>query len=256
MSKRTKFVVSSIILSAGFVGIQFLDNIQRFWAIGALSLTSVLLFIWTLAEGLAFDGTLLTLILPPMYTLGVGLFWFLLPASIFARIPIVIMYGIGLYALSLTGNILSVAAIRTIALSRAAKGVGFVMTLLTAFLLYDSILSLKADLWINIILSMITSFPLFLQGLWQSELESKVSKNSIILSFIFTLGTAEIAALLYFWPVSVVVGSLFLTVGVYTLLGLGQAKLEGRIFSQTIREYLTVAILVFIGMFIATSWRG
>ena len=66
----------------------------------------------------------------------------------------------------------------------------------------------------------------------------------------------EIALSLYFWPVTVVVGSLFLTIAVYMLLGLGQAKIEGRLFSQTVREYLIVGVLVFIGMFFATRWGG
>jgi hypothetical protein len=64
----------------------------------------------------------------------------------------------------------------------------------------------------------------------------------------------EIAALLFFWPVTVVVGSLFLTVGIYMLIGLGQALWEGRLFSQTLREYLLMVMLVFVGMFIATKW--
>jgi hypothetical protein len=61
---------------------------------------------------------------------------------------------------------------------------------------------------------------------------------------------------IFFWPTSVVVGSLFLTIALYLLLGLGQAKLEGRLFSQTVREYLTLGILVFLGMFLATRWGG
>ena len=43
------------------------------------------------------------------------------------------LFGIGQYTLLLTANIFSVAAIRTIALFRAAVAVGFVMTLLTGF---------------------------------------------------------------------------------------------------------------------------
>ncbi len=64
----------------------------------------------------------------------------------------------------------------------------------------------------------------------------------------------EVALGLAFLPVTVVVGSLFMTVAMYMLLGLGQAKLESRLFSQTVREYLVVGTLVFIGMFLATHW--
>lgn len=254
MSKRQRFLLTSAILSLGFVGITFLDNQYRFLAIGALGFLTVASFIWSLWEGLAIDFTLLTLALPTLFTLGVGLFWFLLPASLFARLPIVIFYGIGIYVLCLTMNIYSVAAIRTIALLRAARGVGFVLTLVTSFLVFDAILSLKTSLLVTAFSVGLLSFPLYLQGFWAIPLEKEYSSELLQMSAVSSLVMGEIALVLYFWPATVVVGSLFLTVGVYMLLGLGQAKLEGRLFSQTVRDYLVVGVLVFIGMFFATRW--
>jgi hypothetical protein len=256
LSKRRRFLITSFILTLGFVGIQFLDNQYRFLAIGILGLLTIVLYIWSLWEGLGRNMTLLTLILPTLFTLGVGVFWFLLPSSIFARLPVLIFYGLGIYVLCLTSNIYTVAAIRTIALLRAARGVGFVFTLVTSFLIYDAILSLKTLLPFTALSALSLSFPLFLQGFWSVSLEKEFSKEVFILSIISSLIIGEIAAVLFFWPVTVVVGSLFLTVAVYMLLGLGQAKLEERLFSQTVREYLIVGILVFIGMFFATHWGG
>jgi hypothetical protein len=74
------------------------------------------------------------------------------------------------------------------------------------------------------------------------------------MSLISSLIMGEIAASLFFWPVKITVGSLFFTVALYMLLGLGQAKLEGKLFVQTIREYLFLGMVVFISMFIATRW--
>src|SRR3989337_1333793 len=141
MSKRRRFLFTSLLLSLGFIGLQFLNDQNRFWAIGVLGVLTIILFFWSLYEGLGKNMTLSTLILPTIFTLGVGTFWFLLPGSVFARIPIVVFYGIGIYVLCLTMNIYSVSAIRTIALLRAARGVGFVLTLTTSFLVFDSILS-------------------------------------------------------------------------------------------------------------------
>ncbi len=254
MSKRRRFVLTSVLLSLGFVAIQFLTDQNRFWAIGALGLVTMILFAWSLWENLGRNMTLLTLVLPTIFTLGVGVFWFLLPSNIYTKIPIVIFYGIGIYVLSLTMNIYSVAAVRTIALLRAAKGVGFVLGLVTSFLVFDTLLSLRSEIYILVPLVFIISFPLYLQGLWTVTLESKYSKYLITLSTAFSLITAQIAAALYFWPVTVVVGSLFLTVTFYMLLGLGQAKLDDRLFPATVREYLVVGALVFIAMFLATHW--
>lgn len=258
MTKRQKFVFTSAVLSLGFIGINFLDNSYRFLVIGILTLITLLLFVWSLWEGLGLNSTLLALVLPCLFTLGVGLFWFLLPAVIFARIPVVILFGLGIYALCLTANIFTVSAIRTIALVRAARGVGFVLTLVTSFLLFDAILSIKAQIAITTLGSTLISFMLFLQGLWMSVLEAKniLTSKTFFYSLILSLGLGEIAVLLFFWPTTVVVGSLFLTVGVYILLGLGQAKLEGRLFTQTVREYLTVGLVVFITMLFATHWGG
>jgi len=254
MSKRKKFIITSLILSLGFIGVQLLDNVFRFWAIGILGLFATGLFTWSLFEGLGKNATLLTLLLPAMFTWGVGIFWFLLPANVFARIPVVVFYGAGIYVLCLTMNILTVAAIRTIALLRAARGVGFVLTLITSFLVYDAILSLKTSILLTGGGVALLSFPLFLQGLWSTSLEPKLDRQIVISGLIYSLVMGEAAIGLYFWPVTVVVGSLFLTVTVYMLLGLGQAKIEGRLFPGTVRDYFFVGILVFIGMFFATRW--
>lgn len=254
MSKRKRFIITSLILSLGFVGIQFVEGRYRFFGIGGLSLATIILFYWSLREGLRWNTTLLSLVLPTLYTLGVGLFWFLLPAKVLARIPIVILYGLGIYSLCLTSNIFTVSAIRTIALSRAARGVGFILTLVTSFLLFDAVFSLRADIAVLFGLVVLISLPVYLQGLWMIKLEEKLSLKLILMMTIFPLIMGEVVISLFFWPVTVIVGSLFLTGVEYVLLGLGQANLEGRLFHQTVRDYLVIGIMVFIGMFMATHW--
>lgn len=254
--KRVKFGIVSVVLSLGFASTLFLADVNRIYAIVVLGVLTLVLFFWALREGLGKNATLLTLVLPVCFSLGVGLFWFLLPVNLLARIPIILIYSAGIYALCLTSNIYTVSAIRTIALQRAAKGVGFVMTLFTSFLLFDTILSLRQPVYVNFFLVFLISFPLILQSLWVIPLSSHVSKKLFIYTSILSLIMAQISMLLYFWPVKVVVGSLFLTTVMYILLGLAQAKLEGRLFTQTIREYLVVGVVVFVGMFLATTWGG
>lgn len=256
MSKRRRFVVTSILLSLGFVGIQFINDQNRFWAIGALGLMTAILFTWSLWSGLGKNMSLLTLVLPTVFTTGVGMFWFLLPSSIYTKIPIVIFYGIGVYVLALTMNIYTVSSTRTIALLRAARGVGFVLSLATSFLVFDTILSLKTDIYYLVPLIFLVALPLYYQGFWAMTLEKEFSKPLLIFSLICALLTAEVAGTLYLWPVTVVVGSLFLTVIFYVLLGLGQAKFEERLFPSILREHLTIAGLVLTAMFFATHWGG
>lgn len=256
LSKRRKFVITSLALSLGFLVINFLDNQYRMWYIGGLTLLTILFFVWSLIEGLAFDATLLTLILPELFTLGVGLFWFLLPSSLFARVPIVILYGTSVYIMVSTENIYAVSAVRAIALARAAKAFGFVLTLVTAFLIFDAILSLRAPIWVTVPLIVLSSFPPYLQGLWAHRPKIIIEPDIIKYALLFSVGMGELGLLLYFWPVTVVVGSIFLTIGMYMLLGLGQASLEGRLFKATIRDYLTIGIVVFVAMLFAPRWGG
>ena len=207
MSKRQRFIVTSAVLSLGFVGIALLEDRFRFLGIGGLGLLTILLFAWSLREGLGKNLTLLTFILPVFFTVGVGLFWFLLPTSIIARVPIVILYGLGIYTLCLTSNIYIVAAIRTIALLRAARGVGFVLTLVTFFLVFDAVLSIKANIFLTAGLIALLSYPLYLQGFWSVLLEKKLSREVLSQAIIASVIMGEIAFSMYFWPVTVVATS-------------------------------------------------
>jgi len=198
MSKRKRFVITSLLLSLGFVGIQLVEDRYRFFSIGGLTLATIAFFYWSLREGLKLNSTLLSIILPALYTLGVGLFWFLLPSSILARIPTVILYGIGIYSLCLTSNIYTVSAIRTIALSRAARGVGFILTLVTSFLLFDAVFSLRTSMTISFALVVIVSIPIYLQGLWMIKLEDKLSLNLILMTLVFSLVMGEVSVSLFF----------------------------------------------------------
>lgn len=256
MTKRQKFVISSILLASGFFLTQYVDLSWKYQAIVGLSFFSLVLSLWSLSGGLDKNATLLTLVLPAFFTSGVGLFYFLLPATMITRIPILILYAVGIYALLLTSNIYTVSTARTIALLRAAHAVGFLLTLLAAFLLFDTIFSLRLSFWANGPGAFLIAFPLFLQGFWSIELENKISREVFYLSLSFAAVLGEIAAVLSFWPITVPVGSLALTTVLYIGLGLGQAKLQQRLFTKTVREYLLVGAAVFITMFLTAKWGG
>lgn len=256
MTKRQRFVLSSLSLAFGFFIIQFAGFEERYLAIGVLTLLSLFLAALSLREGLGKDASLLTLILPTFFTAGIGLFYFLLPSTLLTRIPVLILYAVGIYALLLTSNIFTVGTIRTIALVRAAHAVGFLLTLVTSFLLFDTVLSLRSNFLVNALAIGFISFPLLLSGFWSIELERSLGKEVLQMAAALSLIAAQIAIALSFWPVSVAVGSLALTTVLYVALGLGQAKLQQRLFEKTIKEYLLVGIVVFVTMFLTARWGG
>lgn len=256
MTKRKKVVITSVLLTIGLASVILLQNPIRLYAIAFLSILSIPLYYWSLSDVIRRNSTLLVLVLPPLFTFGVGLFWFLLTSSVVAMLPILLLHAIGHYAISLTANIFAVSTIRTIALSRAARGVGFVLTLFVAFLLYNAALSLRTEPYLAAGLVFISSAPLFLQALWTSELTETITKKLIIYTLIFSYGVSILSVMLLFWPVTLIVGSLFLTIAVYVLLGLGQAQIEAKLFPRTVKEYLYIGLGVFLAMLLVTSWRG
>ncbi len=254
LSKRKKFVLTSFVLALGLLITQIMKIEHRYESIVVLSALSFLFSIWCLWEGLSGITWITVLILPPLYTAGVGLFYFLLPARWLTRLPVALFYAFGMYSLLLTENIFSVAAIRTIQLLRAAHAVGFLLTLVAAFFLYDTILSFRFPFWVNFFLVFLATFPLMLQGFWSVKLQDFLSKPVILYSILLSFGIAEVALFLSFWPVTVTVGSLFLTTMMYVLLGLFQHHLDERLFRRTAYEYILVGVVVFITVFLTTSW--
>lgn len=256
LSKRKKFIITAIILTIGLVMIQVSGISWRYQAIVALAGLTYLLSAWSLIEGLSGIEWLTVLILPVLFTTGAGLFYFLTPASWLARLSVVLLYGLGMYSLLLTENIFSVAAIRTIQLIRSAHAVSFLLSLIASFFLYNVILSFRQDPWFNFLVVFLASFPLILQGLWCVNLEPKINKKIWFYSLALSLVLGEMALVFSFWPVTVVVGSLSLTTGLYIVLGLTQQYLSERLFKKTINEYIGVGIAVLIVILLTTHWGG
>lgn len=256
ISKREKFIVSALVLSLGLWAIQLSGPTWRYQAIGLLSVLTYFLAAWSLSEGLAGIEWLTVLTLPALFTASVGLFFFLVLAHWWARLPVVIIYGFGIYILLLIENIFSVAAIRTIQLLRSAQAVGFLLTLTTAFFLYDTVLSFRFSPWSNNLAVALVSFPLVLPALWCINLEEKITRPILLYTLVLSLIQGEIALVFSFWPLNVAVGSLVLVTMLYIILALIQHQLSERLFKRTVREYLGIGLVVLIVILLTTHWGG
>lgn len=256
IDKRKKFFITAGLLAAGLLAIQLTGIEWYYWAIVLLGVATYFLSAWSLSEGLGGVEWLTVLTLPVLFSIGVGLFYFLTPVLWLARLPLIFLYGTGLYALLLTENIFSVAAIRTIQLLRSAHAVSFLLTLVTSFFLYNVILSFREAPWFNFLLIFAISLPIFLQGLWCINLEEKLTLKIWFYSLGAALVLGEIALAFSFWPVTVAVGSLSLTTTLYILLGLIQHHFSERLFRRTINEYIGVGIAILIVIFLTTHWGG
>lgn len=255
MSKRKRFVLVAFLLTLGLLGIQTVGIDRRYEAIIFFSGVSTILSAWALLSDLKGIEWLTVLTLPALYPASVALFYFLLPESVISRILLLGLFGLGMYALLLTENIYSVAAIRTIALLRAAHAVGFLITILTAIFLTGTLLSLRQDFWLNGLNVGLTTFILLVQGLWSATLPPRLPRTVVSVSAALAVTSGVLAAVIGFLPIIPLVSAFLLSGYLYVVLGLMQHELQGRLFAKTVQEYLTVGAMVLAAAMFVTFKR-
>lgn len=256
LSKRQQLVVITFILTLGLVLTQLVSTDLRYVFVFLLSFVAYGLSAFGLREDLKGIEWITLLILPTLFTGAIALFYFLLPVRWLTRVPVATLYAVGMYALLLTENIYNVAANRTIGLLRAAHSVGFLLTLLTYFLLVQTALSFRFPFYISTFVIGIVSFLLILQSLWAMELEIKLSKRLVEISIVLTVALFQLSWVLTFWPVKLTILSLFLTTCFYSMVGMAQQYLIERLYKKTIVEFFIVSFIVFLLMILTTHWRG
>ncbi len=256
LTKRQQFVVITLALTLGLIVTQVVPGEARYPLVVTFSIATYFLSAFGLREDLRGAEWLTLLTLPTLFTAAVLLFYFLLPVRWLTRLPVAALYAVGMYALLLTENIYNVAAERSIALLRAARSVGFLLTLVTYFLLISTILSFRLAVgWTAIAIGSVT-FLLTLQALWAVELGSRVSRRAWQISGAITAVLTELGWMFGFWPVQQALIALFLTTTLYCTVGMAQAYIEDKLYKKTAIEFGSVAVIVFVILLIATRWRG
>lgn len=277
MSKRRRFVLASLLLAAGLLVTRAVPFDWFYLASLGLGLATFLISFWALAEGLSlarWPAKLVIVSLPTLFATGSALFALFLPPAItdilgvsvslesgrflagVLKIILFGLFGVSLYALFLTENVFSVAAIRNIQLLRAAQAVGFLLSLLTGFFFFEAILSFRFSFWTNFLLVFAVSFPVFAQGLWSITLEERLGRRTQVASFLLAFLLGETALILSFWPVTVTVAALVLTTALYVFLGLARDLFAERLYRRTSYEYIGVGVVVLVAMILTAPWGG
>ncbi len=256
ISKRQQFVVAVSILTIGMVATQLVTWESRIEMVVGLAALTFIISIIVQRDELKGIEYLTLNILPTMFTISVAFFYFLLPVRWLTRVPTAFLYSLGMYAIFLTENIYNVAAIRSIQLLRAAHSVGFLITLVSIFLLFDTILSFHLAYYLNFCLVFIVVFPLSFQSLWSMTLEQKLTSKTLIPSILSSLVVSQAAFILSFWPINTTIYALFLTTIFYSLVGIIQQNLIDRLFSNMVREFLGVVLITFLLVLITAHWGG
>lgn len=255
LTKREKFLISTALSTIGLLATQLVPFDMRHEMVIGLSVVSLIASAWALREDMHGVEWFTLLVLPTLYTAAVALFYFLLPVRWLTRLPTIIVYAVGMYALLLTENIFNVAAQRSIQLVRAGQSIGMLITLVTAFLFFNTLLAFHFPSYINSAVAALIAFPLALQSLWSVSLEShSISKTVWQYTLCTVLVIAQVMFVLSFWPVRGNIAALFMTSLLYSFVGMGQQRLLERMFSNILRELIGVVVVVLILMFTVTRW--
>lgn len=255
-SKRQQFVGITLILTICLVMTQLVSGEYRYPMVVFLTIVAYGLCAFGLREDLKGVEWITLLTLPTLFTAAVSLFYFLLPIRWLTRLPIATLYAIGIYALLLTENIYNVAVNRTIALLRAGHSVGFLMTLVTYFLLLQTIFAFRLPALGNVLFVLLITVPLALETLWATTLEGHISPRVWSLTIVLSLVLMQLSWVFSFWPVRSTLFALFLTTVFYSLGGMAQQYMVEKLYKKSVIEFFSVSFIVYIIVFLATHWRG
>ena len=244
-SKRKKFIISVIILSALLFFSEHLFGKSGIYIAFFISFLTGILFFWSTYGDLKATRSFQVFILPFFYSLSFGLFYFLVPARFLTRLIMTSLYAVGLYSLFLSVNIFIVSSIRTIALLSSARTVSFVMALLSYFFLSNVIFSLHINVFITLFLIFGFSFLLILQAIWTYTLDKQIFSQILWVS-ILTICLIEASFVLWFFPTAPTIIALFLSGFFYIVVGLSQVWFAKRLFRSVMWEYIWVAFAVFL----------
>ena len=256
-TKRGRFVFSTAFLTIGLLVIYLIGPEYANQSVSVLAVLSGVLTLFSLWEDLPRRKQSVIVILPAMlFTIAMGLFYFVLPGRWATRIIMLTLFIFGFYATLLVQNIYTISVIRNIKLLAAARTIGFLLAVATAFCLYYILYSLHTHMIIVAGGVAIISFLLAISVLWSVSLKEFVGRAELSHSLDLTLCITEIGVLITFWPVSIVFAAIFLTGNFYTLVGLSQHWLEHRLFKRVLWEFIWVAVILVVILFFTTKWGG
>src|SRR3989344_4122479 len=256
ITKRQRFILMSAFLTVILIATQVVPQDMRLATIGFLTISTIALAIFALWGELSGIKYFLLLLIPAYFVVGASLFYFLLPVRWLTRLPFAFLFGISVYLLMLTANIYNVAAVRTIALHRAARAVGMLFTLVAAFFLINVLFSLHFQFYLNALGVSLIVGPLYVVQLWSVDLEEYISRKVALYAGVFTLVSAQMAMIFSFWPLEPINGALILVTVMYVLLGIGQFAIVEGLKRRSVYEYIGIASIVALIVLITTRWGG
>lgn len=254
IEKRTRFIISTLILSALLLVSTFFFFDKAWFFIPIFILVSYGCTYFSVYEGVHGIEWATLFLMPILVTVSFYLFYFLFPIRWLTRIPFITFYSISVYAMFLVSNIFNVGVEKSLQLYRAAFSVNYFYQSLIVFLFANLILSLKLNLfltgWLFFILGSVIATHLF----WSIKLEMRLDRQVIQFGLLVGLILFQMGVIASFIPLQNSIMALVLSSVFYSIGGLIYLHLDKRLFKETVREYLFVLIFVLGIVILTINW--
>ncbi len=254
LPRRFRFVISSVLLTFLILLTTFFE-FQMVWIFVPVLLVSVyILTYFSILEGISKNEMLLLFIVPVFFTIAAYLFYFLFPVRWLTRLPLILFYGMSIYAILLTSNIFNVGVEKNIQLYRAAFSVNYFFHTLLVFIVTEVLLSFRLPFIANAGIIFIIIYGLAVQLLWSVQPTKTLHKTVLFHAMILTFLIAQFVILFSFVPLRSTILALIVTASYYSLGGLFYHYLDNKLFKTTIREYVIVSIFVMVVVLLTIPW--
>lgn len=258
MNKRRHFILVTLIVSVCQYLVQLAPFDWIYQSILALVLFSfcyLLLLFFHLSRDLV--KSLRAAILPVCFLAGTSLFQFLFSQGLVWNIVLSLILVFGFYTICLIENVFLVSAkFKVVPLYRAAATVSFLLTLTSAFFLFDVLFSFRLSALMNSLGVFVVATLLSVHLFWSVDLSSTLTSSRLPIILALSLIMGEMSLALSFWPVGVGMRSLYLVSLFYVFGGLAQAQRRQRLFRKTALEFVWVGAGIFLALLLVTSWSG
>lgn len=254
LPRRLRFVISAVVLTALLLLSSFFD-FETVWIFLPLLVVATYFFTYfAVLEGINKTEWLVLFIMPVLFTVFMYFFYYLFPVRWLTRVPMVLFYGLSMYALLLTSNIFNVGVEKNIQLYRAAFSVNFLFQTLIVFLATEVILSFRMVFILNTLAIFAVLFPICLQLFWSVHPQPKIDRKDIFYAFVTSFIIAQALCVLSFIPLKITIVALFITGIFYSIGGLLYHFLDDKLFKQTIREYIMVLVVIMGIVLLTIQW--
>lgn len=254
IEKRVRFVISALIMSSLLLISTFFFFDKAIIFIPIFIIVAYFLTYFSILEGVDRSEWIMLFLIPVIFSVAFYLFYFLFPVRWLTRLPFIAIYAVGIYATLLTSNIFNVGVEKSLQLYRAAFSVNYFFQTIIVFLIANILFSARQNFFINALLIGASVFPLSFQLYWTIKLNLELERDFFLYAFFTAVVMAQIALVISFVPFVPSILALIITASYYSVSGLVTAFIDGRLFKQTVREYLIVLGVVAAIALLTINW--